>query len=73
MSIKTQKHLEGLRAMDAEQLREELARLQREQFENRMQLRSGQTARHHVLKIGRREIARIKTLLAQRASAEAAS
>ena len=73
MSIKTQKHLEGLRAMSAEQLRKELVRLQLQQFENRMQLRSGQMSRHHLLGVARRDIARIKTLLRQRAGAEGSS
>ncbi len=66
MTIKTQKHLDELRTMSDADLREELLRLRREQFENRIQIRSGQLARNHVLQVAQREIARIKTLLQER-------
>jgi len=66
MTIKTQKHLDELRTMSDADLREELLRLRREQFENRIQIRSGQLARNHVLRVALREIARIKTLLQER-------
>ena len=58
--------MQDLRAKDDAELRAELLALRREQFDLRMQLRTGQLARNHEIRKTRREIARIKTLLTER-------
>ena len=59
-----------LRAKDDAELRAELLRLRRSEFEMRMQLRTGQLARNHTLREARRDIARVKTLLTERRQGE---
>lgn len=66
--------------MDSSELREkpvadlekELVALRKEQFNLRMQMGSGQMVRPHLFKAARRNIARVKTVIAekQRASEE---
>ena len=58
--------LSALRAKDDAELRAELLRLRRGEFEMRMQLRAGQLARNHALREARRDIARVKTVLTER-------
>ncbi|MCY4611925.1 MAG: 50S ribosomal protein L29 [Gammaproteobacteria bacterium] len=60
----------ALRTKDDAELRDELLRLRRSEFEMRMQLRSGQLARNHTLRETRRDIARVKTLLTERRQGE---
>ncbi|MDU6452367.1 MAG: 50S ribosomal protein L29 [Enterobacter hormaechei] len=58
--------------MKAKELREksaELLNLLREQFNLRMQAASGQLQQTHLLKQVRRNVARVKTLLTQKAGA----
>ena len=62
--------MQTLRAKDAAELRAELLRLRRSEFEMRMQLRTGQLARNHAFKETRRDIARVKTLLTERQQGE---
>jgi large subunit ribosomal protein L29 len=57
-----------LRAKDTAGLRQELLDRLREQFNLRMQKGSGQTPRPHLIKAARRDIARIKTILNERAA-----
>lgn len=52
-----------------EQLNEELLGLRREQFNLRMQAATGQLNQTHMLKQVRRDIARVKTILNQKAGA----
>jgi len=52
-----------LRQQTAEELRESLRDLLKEQFNLRMQQGSGQLARPHLMKDVRRNIARIKTVM----------
>ncbi|CAB0150403.1 50S ribosomal protein L29 [Pseudidiomarina piscicola] len=52
-----------------EQLQEELLGLRREQFNLRMQSATGQLNQTHMLKQVRRDIARVKTILNQKAGA----
>ena len=59
-----------LRAKDDAELRAELLRLRRSEFEMRMQLRTGQLPRNHTIRETRRDIARVKTLLAGRRQGE---
>jgi large subunit ribosomal protein L29 len=57
-----------LRAKNAEELNKELVELLREQFNLRMQKGTGQMARPHQMKEVRRNIARVKTILREKAS-----
>ncbi len=52
------------------ELKQELQALLREQFNLRMQRGSGQLSKPHQMKAGRRNIARIKTLLKEKADSE---
>ena len=56
-----------LRDKSVEDLNKELLSLAREQFNLRMQRGSGQLARPHQLKPVRRNIARVKTILKEKA------
>ncbi|ODP96804.1 MULTISPECIES: 50S ribosomal protein L29 [Salinivibrio] len=58
-----------LREKTVEQLNEELMGLLREQFNLRMQAATGQLQQTHTLKAVRRDIARVKTVLTEKASA----
>jgi large subunit ribosomal protein L29 len=55
-----------LREKSPQELTEELIKLRREQFILRMQKASGQLGQTHVLGETRRDIARIKTILAEK-------
>ena len=56
-----------LRNKSVEDLDKELVELMREQFNLRMQKGTGQLARPHQMKAVRRNIARVKTLLREKA------
>ncbi len=58
-----------LKAKSVEELNAELLGLLREQFNLRMQAATGQLAQTHLLKTVRRDIARVKTILAEKAGA----
>ncbi|MGM0480788.1 MAG: 50S ribosomal protein L29 [Pseudomonadota bacterium] len=58
-----------LKEKTVEQLQEELLNLRREQFNLRMQAATGQLNQTHMMKQVRRDIARIKTILTQKAGA----
>jgi large subunit ribosomal protein L29 len=55
------------RNKSVDELGKELSELQREQFNLRMQKASGQLSRPHQIKIVRRNIARVKTLMREKA------
>lgn len=55
-----------LREKSPRELNEELLKLRREQFNLRMQKASGQLGQSHLLGETRRDIARIKTILAEK-------
>lgn len=57
-----------LRKKDIKALREELTGLLREQFNLRMQRGTGQLSRPHQMKTVRRNIARVRTILNEKAS-----
>jgi large subunit ribosomal protein L29 len=57
-----------LRDKSADELNKELLELTREQFNLRMQKGTGQLARPHQMKEVRRNIARVKTILREKAS-----
>ena len=56
-----------LREKSVDELNQELLSLSEEQFKLRMQNSTGQLAQHHLLKQAQRDIARIKTVLNQKA------
>ncbi|MDX2320055.1 MULTISPECIES: 50S ribosomal protein L29 [Moritella] len=56
-----------LKQKNVEELNEELLNLLREQFNLRMQLSTGQLAQTHLIKNVRRDIARVKTILNEKA------
>ena len=58
-----------LREKSAEDLNKQLLELLREQFNLRMQNSTGQLGQHHLLKVVRRDIARVKTVLTEKAGA----
>ena len=60
-----------LRGKSAAELKEELLKLRREQFNLRMQRATGQMARPDQFGKARKDIARVKTVLAEKARAEA--
>ena len=58
-----------LREKSVEELNAELLNLLREQFNLRMQAARGQLQQTHLLKQVRRDVARVKTLLTEKAGA----
>ncbi len=60
--------VQELRESTDEELREELMRLTKEQFNMRMQKANGQLGQTHLIREARREIARVKTVLVEKAS-----
>ena len=60
-----------LRAKDSDALRKEIMELSREAFNLRMQKGTGQLSRPNRMRAVRRDIARIKTILNERAMDEA--
>jgi len=58
-----------LKEKSVEEINAELLNLLRKQFEMRMQLNTGQLAQAHLIKQLRRDIARVKTVLNQKAGA----
>ena len=59
---------EETRAMSPDQLNDELAKLKKEQFNLRFQKATGQLEKTARVKAVRRDIARIKTIAAQKAA-----
>lgn len=62
-----------LRKKSEEELEKELTELAREQFNLRMQQGSGQLSRPSQMRVVRRDIARVKTILNERRAAKGAS
>jgi large subunit ribosomal protein L29 len=60
-----------VRAMSADQLNDELAKLKKEQFNLRFQRATGQLEKTSRVREIRRDIARIKTIARQKVAAEA--
>jgi len=58
-----------LRNKSDKELRDELLALRKEQFNLRMQHAAGQMPRAHQIKAARKNIARVKTVLAEKAKA----
>ncbi|MEP1742980.1 MAG: 50S ribosomal protein L29 [Kangiellaceae bacterium] len=62
-----------LKEKSVEELKNELVELRKEQFNLRMQRATAQTEQTHTLKNVRRDIARVKTVLNQKAKASDSS
>ena len=60
---------QDLRQKSVEELKAELIGLLREQFNLRIQTSTGQLSQTHTLKLVRRDIARVKTVLNEKAGA----
>lgn len=58
-----------LRAKGEQDLKDELIELRKEQFKLRMQYSMGQASRNHEFSRIRKDIARVKTILTEKASA----
>lgn len=58
-----------LRAQNPAQLTQKVLELKREQFNLRMQAAAGQNKLTHQFKVARRDVARLKTVLAEKAKA----
>ena len=56
-----------LREKSVDELSDELLRLRKEEFSLRMQFASGQLGQTHLMKEMRRDIARVKTLMKEKA------
>lgn len=56
-----------LREKSVEDLEKQLLELREEQFKTRMQSATGQLAQTHLLKQAQRDIARVKTVLSEKA------
>ncbi len=61
-----------VRAKSVDQLKEELVQLKKEQFNLRFQTATGQLEKTARMKEVRRDIARVKTILSEKAQAEQA-
>ncbi len=57
-----------IREKSADELNDELLRLRKEEFSLRMQFASGQLGQTHLMKEMRRDIARVKTLMKEKAN-----
>jgi len=64
--MKRKQHVSDLRALSEDQLSDELLNLKKEQFNLRFQRATGQLENTSRVRVVRREIARIKTIAAQK-------
>jgi len=66
MADKTSKRRETIKGMDDAKLKEELTNLKKEQFNLRFQQATGTLEKAARIRVVRRDIARIKTIMAER-------
>ena len=69
--MKAKQRLSDLKVMSADQLEQEILSLKKEQFNLRFQRATGQLENTARVRVVRRDIARLKTIAAQAASASA--
>lgn len=69
MARKTKARLEDMKAKTADQLKEDLVKLKKEQFNLRFQAATGQLEKTARVSEVRRDIARVKTLMREKAQA----
>ena len=65
-------NIDDIRGMTADQLKDQLLNLKREQFNLRFQAATGQLEKTHRANEVRKDIARIKTIAAEKAAAKKA-
>lgn len=63
--MKAQEYVKSLRAKGANELKEELLALRKEQFNLRMQKATGQQNQSHLITAARKKVAQVKTLMRQ--------
>ena len=68
--MKSSKRLSDIRVMTEDQLEDEALKLKREQFNLRFQRASGQLQNTAHVRVVRRDIARVKTIAAQKRAAK---
>ena len=64
------KNIEDLRQMSKNELEAEILELRKQQFKLRLQKANSELSKTHVIKLVRRTIARIKTILSEKAKNE---
>jgi large subunit ribosomal protein L29 len=64
------KNIEDLRQMTKQELEAEILELRKQQFKLRLQKANSELGKTHVIKLVRRTIARIKTILSEKAKNE---
>ncbi len=69
MARKTKARLDDLKAKSADQLKDDLVKLKKEQFNLRFQAATGQLEKTSRVTEVRRDIARVKTLMREKAQA----
>ena len=69
MARKTKARLDDMKAKSADQLKEDLVKLKKEQFNLRFQAATGQLEKTSRVTEVRRDIARVKTLMREKAQA----
>ncbi|MCB9962487.1 MAG: 50S ribosomal protein L29 [Hyphomonas sp.] len=69
MARKTRARLEDIQAKNADQLKDELVKLKKEQFNLRFQAATGQLEKTARVSEVRRDIARVKTVMREKAQA----
>ncbi len=67
--MKNQQRLSDFKAMTDDQLHDELLKLKKEQFNLRFQRATGQLENTSRVRVVRREVARVKTVVAQKRAA----
>ncbi len=67
--MKGQEYIKSLRGKSAAELNAELEALRKEQFNLRMQAATGQGGKPHLVRNARKNIARLKTVMAQQVKA----
>lgn len=68
--MKNTEYTKTLRAKSADELKTELTSLRKEQFNLRIQSALGQPAKGSAVRLARKSIARVKTLMNQKAAAK---
>jgi len=68
--MKTTDYTKSIRAKSADELKTELASLRKEQFNLRIQAALGQPAKGSAVRNARKSIARVKTIMNQKAAAK---
>ncbi len=68
--MKSKQHVSDLRAQSEDQLNDEVLKLKKEQFNLRFQRATGQLENTSRVRVVRRDIARIKTIAAQKRAAK---